>query len=288
LRLCLTCATSYDADTWTCPACQWSPAWTEFALFAPELAETDEHYPREVVDRLAELEDHYFWYAARASLISWLIGKYFPRATSLLEVGCGSGYVLSTLRAAYPELRLAGVDLLPRTLRLAQERVPQAMLLQCDARRLPFTDEFDVVCALDVIEHIDEPEIALAEMARAVTPGGGVIVSVPQHPWLWSAWDEFDRHRLRYTRRGLLELLVNVGVEPVRVTSSVMFLLPLLLASRLRNRRLMPEYDPYRELRIPDVANRILGEVMRAERWLTRVGVSLPVGSSLVVAGRRS
>ena len=74
----------------------------------------------------------------------------------------------------------------------AVSRVPDVQLYQLDGRRLPFEEEFDVVGAFDVLEHVDDDGLVLAQMHQATKPGGGIIVSVPQHPWLWSAVDEFS------------------------------------------------------------------------------------------------
>ena len=287
MRLCLNCRAAFDAATWECPACTWSPAAGEFPLFAPALAETDEHFPRGSIEPLAQLESEYFWAPARNELIHWMVAKYFPDATSLLEVGCGPGAVLAHLRSKNGGLALTGADALPEALRVARARIPNAEFLQADARAIPYQEEFDVVCALDVIEHIDEDNVVLEAIAGALRSRGGVVISVPQHAWLWSAWDEFHRHRRRYSRSSLLHLLDQAGFEPVRVTSSVMFLLPLAAASRMRNREVTDRYDAYAELRIPPFVNRMFGSVMRLERSLIRRGVSLPVGTSLLVAARK-
>jgi hypothetical protein len=105
--------------------------------------------------------------------------------------------------------------------------------------------------------------------------------------WLWSAADEYGRHKRRYSRSSFLQLLADTGFEKVRVTSSVSLLLPLVLLSRVRHRRLTDEYDPFRELALPQGVNRVLTGVMTAERRLIRSGVPLPLGSSLVVVARR-
>ena len=104
--------------------------------------------------------------------------------------------------------------------------MPDAELLEVDARRLPFEAEFDVVGAFDVLEHIEEDERALIEMHAALRPGGGLVVTVPQHPALWSAVDEYSRHVRRYRRSELLTKLRDSGFEVIHWTSFVSLLLP--------------------------------------------------------------
>ena len=129
-------------------------------------------------------------------------------------------------------LSLTGADLLPEALRVARERLPGATFIQADIRHVPYADEFDVVCALDVIEHIDEDDVALHEVARAVKPGGGVVIAVPAaHVALGQRGTSSMQHRRRYSRRSLLALLDAAGLECVRVTSSFVFVLPLVYLS---------------------------------------------------------
>ncbi|MFP5379510.1 MAG: methyltransferase domain-containing protein, partial [Vicinamibacteria bacterium] len=141
--------------------------------------------------------------------------------------------------------------------------------------------------AFDVIEHLDDDVEALAHMRSAVKPGGGVILTVPQHRWLWSAVDDFSRHRRRYDRRGLTALLTRAGFRLVWATSFMALLLPLLMLSRLRPRD-QASFDPTAELRIGDLANRTLGIVCAVERRLIHAGVRLPAGGSLIAVARRS
>lgn len=287
MKRCLSCEAMFTSASWVCPECSWSPSENGVVMFAPALADSSEHFPRDDVQRLAALEADHFWFSARNELILWAISKYFPQAQTLLEIGCGTGVVLSHISASLPKLRLTGGDLLPVALDVARERVPSAAFAQIDIRRLPFVEEFDVICTLDVLEHVDEDDAALEQIARALRPGGGVVISVPQHRWLWSAADDYGRHRRRYTRRQLLDLLDVTGFEAIRATSSVSLLLPLVATSRLRHRKLTEGYDPFRELTLSEGVNRTLKAVMSAERRLIRAGVSLPLGSSLVVVGRK-
>jgi 2-polyprenyl-3-methyl-5-hydroxy-6-metoxy-1,4-benzoquinol methylase len=84
----------------------------------------------------------------------------------------------------------------------------------------------DVVCLLDVIEHLHEPVETLRAAARLLAPGGRLVVNVPAHRWLWSAADEALGHVRRYTRRRLRADLVAAGFEPVLVTHVFSWLVP--------------------------------------------------------------
>jgi SAM-dependent methyltransferase len=77
---------------------------------------------------------------------------------------------------------------------------------------LPFADaSFDLVCALDIVEHVDDDAQALEELARVARPGAVVLLSVPLHPELWNAFDDFVGHRRRYRPEMLTEILGRHG-----------------------------------------------------------------------------
>jgi SAM-dependent methyltransferase len=244
-------------------------------------------YDAELFARLSRAEPRSFWFRARNRLIVSIIGRHFPQTASLLEVGCGSGYVLSGLREAYPEMRLVGVDLFEEGLRIARERVPDAELQRLDIDELPFDEEFDVVCALDVLEHLDDDKDALLKMHQALKVGGGIVLLVPQHKWLWSGADTFAHHRRRYERSELVRLVQAAEFEVRFVSSFTTFLLPAMLASRLLQRALRRPYNIWKELE-PGLLNSPFERLLDAERWLVADReVSLKAGGSLLVVARR-
>jgi SAM-dependent methyltransferase len=256
-------------------------------LLAPELAdEAPSGFDAEVFAQLADIEAQSFWFVARNRLIAWALGRYFPAARSMLEVGCGTGFVSAGLREAYPRLRLVGGEISAAGLHRARQRVPDAEFLQMSASALPYEGEFDVVGAFDVLEHIEDDGVVLAEMRRAAKPGGGVLLTVPQHRFLWSPADELSGHERRYSRRELLNKLRVAGFRAERVTSFVSLLLPAMFVARRRLRRHPERYDPSAELVPGRVLSAAMERVMRLETSLIRSGVSLPLGGSLLVAAR--
>lgn len=284
MKRCLQCRSPFAAADWTCPACGHAPERHDgVLLFAAQLADQDVGMDLDSFAILAEREAESFWFRARNALINELMGRHFPGAADFFEVGCGTGFVLSGLTGG-ALTRVAGSDLHPSGLLRARERLPDAELLQMDARHIPYEDEWDVIGAFDVLEHIEEDRAVLAELRRALRPGGGLIVSVPQHPWLWGPFDDYAHHVRRYTRRELVGKLRAAGFQVRQTTSFVSVLLPAMVLSRARQRlRGAQAFDPTAELRLPRALNRAFTGALALERGLIARGVSLPAGGSLFV-----
>jgi SAM-dependent methyltransferase len=270
-----------------CDRCGFAPPEIDcFPAWAPELARTSIGYDTSHFARLFGYESGNFWFRARNRLILWALQRHFSGAQNLLEIGCGTGFVLAGIHAARPAMRLTGAEAFTTGLAFAHARVPEAELVQMDARRMPYVEAFDVVAAFDVLEHIVEDESVLRSLHRALRPGGGLLLSVPQHRWLWSTVDDAAGHVRRYHARELEEKVRAAGFEILRSTSFVSLLLPAMALSR---RRASPVrgIGLYTELQIGRVANWLLERVMDLERGLIRVGASLPVGGSRLVVARK-
>ena len=121
-----------------------------------------------------------------------------------------------------PRLPIVGTHLVdistPALARLRKSGGDVAMGL---VTALPFPDSaFDLVCALDIVEHVDDVDGALSELSRVAMPGGALLLSTPLHPSRWSAFDEFVGHRRRYEPERLLDKLAGHGFS---VASSAVY-----------------------------------------------------------------
>jgi SAM-dependent methyltransferase len=287
MRRCLRCGSVHTARDWACPECGCGPETADgIPLFAPELAfgRSDDANYRYAGLRAAE--DSHFWFRGRAALIVWALHRYCPEMRSMLEIGCGTGQVAEAIRRAFPAVTIVASEVLVAGLQYAAQRVT-ADFVQLDARHIPFDREFDVIGAFDVLEHIDEDEDVLKQLCQALRSGGRLVITVPQHPWLWSALDTFSHHRRRYRRRELVTKLERAGFEVIRTTSFVSVLLPVLLALRSLRPAARTLRDPLAEFRIHSLLNRVGGLTLLVERAAIRAGVSLPVGGSILAVARR-
>lgn len=246
-----------------------------------------EGFRPEFFEELARLESGNFWFRSRNALIVGLLRRHFPHLTSFLEIGCGTGYVLAGIAAAFPSSRLVGSDAFEAALVLAKRRLPDAELVPMDARSMAYDGEFAAAGAFDVLEHIVEDEEVLRQLSRAIAPGGGLILSVPQHPWFWSHQDDLVCHVRRYSARELRRKVERAGFDVLDTISFVSLLFPALWLSRRLLRRGHGRDDAFVDLRVGGVLNRVAGVVMAAERFLINAGVRFPVGGSLLLVARK-
>jgi len=288
VKRCVACGTTFTDRGWSCPVCRHTPAEKGgIPLFAPQLAEDGASgFDAEVFAELAEVEGGSFWFRARNRLITWALHRYFPHARSMLEVGCGTGFVSAGVRRANPSIRLVAGEISTAALDLARARLPDAEFLQMSASALPYEDEFDVVGAFDVLEHVEDDDAMLSEMRRAVKRGGGLLITVPQHRFLWSPVDEVSGHKRRYARREVLAKIRGAGFRVQRVTSFVSLLLPAMALERRRMRNHPERYDATAELVPGRALTAAMEGVLRLEGALIRAGVSMPAGGSLLVVAR--
>jgi len=264
-----------------------------FPSFAPDFANLHPDFPPDLFPGLAEAESKSFWFQGRNRIIQWLFDRFLgPAAKDVLEVGCGTGFVLQGLASRFPSYRLTGAEVYSAGLQFAQERVPQGHFCQLDATDMPFTGLFDAVGCFDVLEHIPDDEAALRGISQALKSNGYLLVTVPQHMWLWSAYDEAGGHKRRYSRGELLGKVRAAGYEVLYASSFVTLLLPLMFLNRLLqkgDKRSHAEVSrqSLRDL-TPSGPQNLLGTLcMRLDFLLMRLGLSLPFGGSLCLVARK-
>ncbi|MCP4661270.1 MAG: class I SAM-dependent methyltransferase [bacterium] len=167
----------------------------------------------------------HWWARGRREVFSAVLARYLRPgdAQRVLDVGCGSGLNLPVLR---PFGSVAAVDLSRTRLQFARGYNP-GLLCQADIHRLPFaSNSFDLVTALDVIEHSEVPTSILAEMRRVCAAGGKALVSVPAFQFLWGEHDFIAGHVKRYTSRELGREMNSAGFRILKMSYFNFFLFP--------------------------------------------------------------
>lgn len=275
-RPCPRCHTELGVteDLQRCGQCGWSRQRSGRLWLANEKLEP-EGFDLAAVARLQKMDTH-FWMRERISLIERLLGRLSVDGSNAVELGCGNGGLLPVLERCCREVR--AVDLHAALLENSLLNTSKVELFQADvcATGLP-SEEFDLVIALDVMEHVD-PDAFLFEARRLAIPGGTLLLSVPAAPSLWSRMDEMAGHRCRYTRKMIEGELKRNRWEPTGFTHYQCLLFPLVWLSR----NLGARRKDMLERRPPAWLDRLLGGINRSEvRLLNRL--SLPCGSSVIM-----
>jgi len=263
-----------------------------FRCFAPKLAVDHADYPSEGFDVTVRLEERSFWCRTRNRVLIHMIRRFIDcsRPLDMLEIGCGTGTVLSALQEI-PSLRLTGSEIYLHGLRYARTRLPDVEFIQLDATDIPFRESFDAVGAFDVLEHVDADELVMRQVYKALRPGGLFIVTVPQYRWMWSQLDEIVHHKRRYGRGELLQKMRRAGFDVRYTTSFVTVLFPLMAAVRLRDRSRRSSGNATSDLdaqaNLPPVLNTLFDWIMRVDEVLLKLRLTLPFGGSLLAVARR-
>jgi SAM-dependent methyltransferase len=234
----------------------------------------------------AQLARRHWWFQGRRRILDRLLAGLQPRLPAqarALDVGCGTG-ANGPVLSAHAALAV-GIDASPIPLGLA-ERTHTARL-RGDAAALPFPDRsFDLVVALDVLEHLDDDAAAARELHRVLRPGGALVVFVPALRLLWGLQDDVSHHRRRYGKQQLRGLLAGAGLQIQRLTFFNSFLFPPILAARLMMRLFPPRrLRSENELGGP-ISNALLAAIFGAEAPLLE-RIDLPLGVSLGCVARR-
>ena len=249
-------------------------------------------YPGAGFDLTDKLEEDSFWVRSRNRLLKEMLRRHksVGRKTRLLEIGCGTGAFVNEI-IGDPDFSITGSEIYLKGLAYAKQKLPSAEFIQLDITQGRLSEEFDLIAAFDVIEHIEDDVRAIGNIHDMLPRGGHFILTVPQYQFLWSRLDEIVKHKRRYSRADLLGKLERAGFE-VRYCSSFLFVLfPLMAVSRLLDRRKAADDTAGEEfesrVRFPPLVNRVFDWLMRIDEFLILRGVSLPFGGSLLVVARK-
>ena len=232
---------------------------------------------RVVYQQLAELDDRHWWYRARRRILAELIRREvrLPADARILEIGCGTGHNLQMLSGFG---HVDGLELDDEAAALSEKRLGRGIIRSPLPELDGVSNDYDLIGAFDVIEHIEDDRAALAAIATTLKSGGKFMMTVPAHPWMWTAHDVANHHKRRYSKR-LLRALVEgspMRLEKIGYFNSLLF--PVAVAERTVS-KLRGKDDGDVSLP-PAPLNRTLEAVFASERYL--VGrLPLPPGLSL-------
>lgn len=234
-----------------------------------------------------EVEGSHWWFVGRRAILESFLNGIVQKlrtphsALRILDIGCGTGANLEMLER-FGEAE--GVDVSDDALEFCRQKGLTAQ--KGLAEKLPFADEtFDLTTALDVVEHLDEDVAGLKEMYRVTKRGGYSLIFVPAFMWLWGVQDDVSNHRIRYTKKQIVERLEKAGYTIERATyANWTFFAPILAGRTLMK---ITGIKPESENNITVSAlNGVFGKLFGVERFWLR-NFDFPFGVSIVVVAKK-
>ena len=240
-----------------------------------------------IMDRV---EDSHWWFVGRRAILETFLRGIVAKADAannvpvpprILDIGCGTGANLEML-AQFGSAE--GVDVSDDALEFCRRK---GLTVQKGlAESLPYADgSFDITTALDVVEHLDDDVAGLSEMHRVTKTGGHSLIFVPAFMWLWGVQDDVSNHRIRYTKKQIVERIEKAGFTVERATyANFTFFAPILGGRTLMK---LTGIKPESENNVNISAlNGAFGKLFSAERhWLKRF--NFPFGVSIVIRAKK-
>ena len=238
------------------------------------------------------LERKNWWFLARKELLRQQVGMLFKGAKDVKILNVGAALGASTLM-----LKEFGIVTSLEYDKSCCEFVKEELgmeFINGSITELPFaTGEFDLVCAFDVVEHVQDDLLAVTELHRVCKTGGYVFTTVPAFQSLWSEHDEINMHFRRYTMKQHLLLYAQQNTE-VRFKSYFNFWLfiPIyftrILSNLFRKKGSPPKSDFGKAGESGKaIVSKLLFTIFKSEGIFLKRRISLPVGVSLMVLAKK-
>jgi SAM-dependent methyltransferase len=243
--------------------------------------------------RYYTLEREHWWFTARAEILMSHIRRVFANRTDLkiLNIGAATGYSSELLQQFGTVTSIEfDEECYEFTRDVVKIPIQQGSILELD-----FPDNtFDLVCAFDVIEHVEDDRLAVSEMRRVAKLGGVMFVAVPALMYLWSEHDVVNHHFRRYSSKILRGLFVEHDAPIFHSYFNFWLFFPiaairLLLRIFTKKHLAKPEdtQSDFDNFKSGGLVNSILKNVFLSENILLKRFISLPIGVSILSSWRK-
>lgn len=233
--------------------------------------------------KMYEAEQTYFWFVSKRRTLTRLLSNILGRGDRLiLDMGCGTGSNLEGLKAfgeAY------GIDASATALDFCEKR-GMKLLVRGTCESIPFkSGSFDLVSALDLLEHLSDDDSALMEACRVTRPGGFLLVTVPAYQLLFGAHDYALGHKRRYNKKDLESKIKAAGFQTARASYYMSLILPATLILKLYQ-KLFGSHTDTITYRVHPFLNRLFLFLCELEARML-VHINMPAGTSIVMLARK-
>jgi ubiquinone/menaquinone biosynthesis C-methylase UbiE len=237
-------------------------------------------------DDFFQLEKNHWWFIGRRKIVFRLIERYKPTPSIILDAGCGTGYTAMQLRQYG---KVLAFDSSPAAVEYTKQRGFDSVK-QGSMTAIPYPSEmFDIVTALDVLEHVEDDRSSIVELCRVLRPGGILVITGPAFKFLWSPHDDINLHKRRYTAGEIKEKVESAGLRILKLSYFNSFLFPAIFLARLfrkvfpaANEEAKSDFTVFNR----GFINTALEKILSVESHLLS-HVSFPVGVSLVCVARK-
>jgi 2-polyprenyl-3-methyl-5-hydroxy-6-metoxy-1,4-benzoquinol methylase len=240
--------------------------------------------------KMAELEKEYWWHQGRLYLIDELINKHHPNKTNrkILEVGCGTG---ETTRHLKKHGEVIGIDVSDEAIKYGKqngiEDIYSSDIVNIQNNKNLKDKKFDLIFALDVLEHIQEDKTAMKNIYGMLNTDGLFITTVPAHKFLWSEHDESLHHKRRYHMYEITKKLEDSNFTISDKSYFIFFLFPIVFAYRLwGNITGKSAYPKTSYVILPKTLNNLFINLLKIEAKMIKY-FRLPIGVTIVVVAKK-
>ena len=203
-------------------------------IFDRDIGENHADYNAQGLDNLYAQEEKHFWFIARKEYIFQTIKQFISMNEKIIEIGAGTGNVSRYFQNnGYKNISVGEMHL--NGLKYAKDYGVKECY-QFNLLNTPFEDEFNAVFMFDVLEHIEEDDFALQNINKSLNKSGKIVLTVPSHMWLWNRDDAIAGHKIRYTKKELINKLESNGFEILKARYFFIGIIPLLFFRTILNR----------------------------------------------------
>jgi SAM-dependent methyltransferase len=232
---------------------------------------------------MSEHENKYWWHIGRLSIIEKQIeiieNKSITKPIKMLNIGCGTGGTIELLSRHSKEL--VNIDVSKEAIKYMKKGGHKAT--HVNGTRLPFKENtFDMIVALDVLEHIKDEDLALNEWLRVLKKDGSLLITVPAHKWLWSGHDNSLEHFRRYSKKSLTDKIESAGFVNIRSSYMIAFSFILIVGFRMITKiinKSIKEETSY--VKVPNVINNMFISLLKIEAEFQKY-FKMPLGTSII------
>jgi SAM-dependent methyltransferase len=244
---------------------------------------------KNLYEQFEEIHTDHWWFRGRLKILNAVFQNFLkPPAAGqnfeILDVGCGTGSYFEIL-GKYG--KVSGTESSPEVIKTLRARGVNNEIFLAELPNMNLRKKFDCVTAFEIIEHVEEDEASLRNIADHLKPDGLLIGTVPAYRWLWSPHDDLAHHKRRYTRPELIEKLKRAGFTAVKISYYNTFLFPIAVLVRFLKKTLLKKMAPVSDFSVSaGPLDAVFEKVFAAERWWLNF-FNFPFGFSLLFIARK-